>query len=116
MTYRVSHHSTSDDSTKYRSVDEIEHWKTVHSPITRFKKWVERKGWWSDKEESELHVTAKKEVTHAIDEAEKEEMPPLRDMFTDVYDELTSNLMEQETLLRETIQKHPLDFPKDIPL
>ncbi|KAJ0920715.1 putative 3-methyl-2-oxobutanoate dehydrogenase (2-methylpropanoyl-transferring) [Helianthus annuus] len=116
MTYRVSHHSTSDDSTKYRSVDEIEHWKTVHSPITRFKKWVERKGWWSDKEESELHVTAKKEVTHAIDEGEKEEMPPLRDMFTDVYDELTSNLMEQETLLRETIQKHPLDFPKDIPL
>nr|GFB44256.1 thiamin diphosphate-binding fold (THDP-binding) superfamily protein [Tanacetum cinerariifolium] len=28
MTYRVSHHSTSDDSTKYRSADEIEYWKT----------------------------------------------------------------------------------------
>ncbi|KAL8243298.1 hypothetical protein R6Q59_009556 [Mikania micrantha] len=113
MTYRVSHHSTSDDSTKYRSVDEIEHWKTMHSPIKRFRKWIERKGWWSNKEESILHVEAKKQVKHAIEEAEKEEMPPLRDMFTDVYDELPSNLMEQETVLRETIQRHPKDFPNN---
>ncbi|KAI3820410.1 hypothetical protein L1987_07957 [Smallanthus sonchifolius] len=116
MTYRVSHHSTSDDSTKYRSVDEIEHWKTVHSPITRLRKWVERKGWWGNKEESKLHFEATKQVKQAIDEAEKEEKPPLRDMFTDVYYELPSNLMEQETMLRETIQRHPKDFPKDMPL
>lgn len=51
-----------------------------------------------------------------MDEAEKEEKPPLRDMFTDVYKDLPSNLMEQEALLRETIQRHPQDFPKDIPL
>ncbi|PWA85251.1 dehydrogenase, E1 component, Thiamine diphosphate-binding fold protein [Artemisia annua] len=116
MTYRVSHHSTSDDSTKYRSTDEIEYWKTIHSPITRFRKWVERKGWWSDKEESELHLDVKKQVKHAMDEAEKQEKPPLRDMFTDVYEDLPSNLVEQETSLRETIQRHPQDFPKDIPL
>nr|XP_043607867.1 2-oxoisovalerate dehydrogenase subunit alpha 1, mitochondrial-like [Erigeron canadensis] len=116
MTYRVSHHSTSDDSTKYRSVNEIEHWRTLHSPITRFKKWVERKGWWSDKEESELHTNVTKQVKQVIDEAEKGEKPPLRDMFTDVYKDLPSNLLEQETLLRETIQKHPQDFPKNIPL
>ncbi|XP_076937156.1 2-oxoisovalerate dehydrogenase subunit alpha 1, mitochondrial-like [Bidens hawaiensis] len=116
MTYRVSHHSTSDDSTKYRSVDEIEHWKTTHSPITRLRKWAETKGWWSDTEELELHVEAKKQVKDAIDEAEKKEMPPLRDMFTDVYDELPSTLVEQETVLRETIQRHPQDFPKDIPM
>ncbi|XP_076919374.1 2-oxoisovalerate dehydrogenase subunit alpha 1, mitochondrial-like [Bidens hawaiensis] len=114
MTYRVSHHSTSDDSTKYRSVDEIEHWKTMHSPITRLRKWAERKGWWSDIEELELHAETKKQVKLAIDEAEKKNMPPLRDMFTDVYDELPSNLVEQETMLRETIQRHPQDFPKDI--
>ncbi|XP_076926628.1 2-oxoisovalerate dehydrogenase subunit alpha 2, mitochondrial-like [Bidens hawaiensis] len=116
MTYRVSHHSTSDDSTKYRCKDVTEHWKTVHSPITRLRNWVERKGWWSNKEESELHVETKKQVKHAIDEAEKEEMPLLRDMFTDVYDDLPSNLMEQEKLVRETIQRHPEDFPKDMPL
>ncbi|KAK1413371.1 hypothetical protein QVD17_35143 [Tagetes erecta] len=116
MTYRVSHHSTSDDSTKYRSKDEIEHWKTTNSPITRLQKWLERKHWWSDKEEAKLHVEAKIQVKQAIDEAEKEEMSPLRDMFTDVYDVLPSNLMEQETKLREIIQKHPKDFPKDVPV
>ncbi|KAI3717955.1 hypothetical protein L1987_69908 [Smallanthus sonchifolius] len=116
MTYRVSHHSTSDDSTKYRSKDVIEYWKTVHSPIMRLRKWVERKGWWSEKQESELHLEVKKQVKRAIDDAEKEEMPMLRDMFTDVYDELPSNIMEQERLLRETIHRHPDDFPKDIPL
>ncbi|KAK1406888.1 hypothetical protein QVD17_38497 [Tagetes erecta] len=116
MTYRVSHHSTSDDSTKYRSTDEIEHWKTTHSPVTRFQKWLERKGWWSDSEEAKLHVEAKKEVKQAIDEAEREEMPQLGDMFTDVYDVLPSNLMEQETSLRETIQRHPMDFPKNMPI
>ncbi|KAI3686105.1 hypothetical protein L1987_79776 [Smallanthus sonchifolius] len=61
MTYRVSHHSTSDDSTKYRSMDEIEHWKTKHSPITRLRKWVERKGWWDNNEESNLHFEATKQ-------------------------------------------------------
>ncbi|KAI7742214.1 hypothetical protein M8C21_017770, partial [Ambrosia artemisiifolia] len=116
MTYRVSHHSTSDDSTKYRSKDVIEYWKTMHSPITRLRNWVERKGWWSDKEEFELRIQTMKQVKNAIDEAEKEEMPLLREMFTDVYDDLPSNLMEQETLVRETIQRHQEDFPKDMPL
>lgn len=32
MTCRVGHHPTTDDSTKYRAKDEIEHWKTMHSP------------------------------------------------------------------------------------
>lgn len=27
MTYRVGHHSTSDDSTRYRSISEIKHWQ-----------------------------------------------------------------------------------------
>ncbi|MCD9560080.1 hypothetical protein HAX54_018521 [Datura stramonium] len=54
MTYRVSHHSTSDDSTKYRCVKEIEQWRTEKSPITRFRKWIQRNGWWADQNELEL--------------------------------------------------------------
>ncbi|GAB4844112.1 hypothetical protein Ancab_037419 [Ancistrocladus abbreviatus] len=33
LTYRLGHHSTSDDSTKYRPLDEIEHWKMARNPI-----------------------------------------------------------------------------------
>ncbi|GJU65098.1 dehydrogenase, E1 component, thiamine diphosphate-binding fold protein [Tanacetum coccineum] len=88
MTYRVGHHSTSDDSTKYRTKDEINHWRTVHSPITRFRKWMERKGWWTENEDSDLHIDVHKQVKNAIDEAEREEKPALEDMFKDVYEEL----------------------------
>lgn len=40
----------------YRSTGEIEHWETMHSPITRLRKLVERKCWWRKKEESQLHI------------------------------------------------------------
>jgi len=29
MTYRVGHHSTSDDSSKYRAVEEVKEWSVV---------------------------------------------------------------------------------------
>lgn len=116
LTYRVGHHSTSDDSTKYRPVDEIEHWKKARSPLARFRKWVARNGWWSDKDESELRTSVRKQLMHAIQVAERTEKPPLADMFTDVYDNLPSNLVEQERFIRDTIKKHPQDYPCDIPI
>ncbi len=35
MTYRIGHHSTSDDSSAYRSVDEVKQWDQKDHPITR---------------------------------------------------------------------------------
>ncbi|KAG5525168.1 hypothetical protein RHGRI_031746 [Rhododendron griersonianum] len=111
LTYRVGHHSTSDDSTKYRPVDEIEHWKMSRNPIARFRRWVDGNGWWNDKDESELRGNARKQLLHAIQAAEKVEKPPLSDLFTDVYENTPSNLIQQEELLRQTIQRHPQDYP-----
>ncbi|KAM7511147.1 hypothetical protein LguiB_010022 [Lonicera macranthoides] len=116
LTYRVGHHSTSDDSTKYRPVDEIEHWKKARSPIARYRKWVERNGWWSDDDESKLRANVRKQVIEAIQVAEKTEKPPLKDMFSDVYDKIPSNLHEQERFLREDVKRHPQDYPSDVPL
>ncbi|XP_050878911.1 2-oxoisovalerate dehydrogenase subunit alpha 2, mitochondrial isoform X1 [Lathyrus oleraceus] len=116
LTYRVGHHSTSDDSTKYRSTGEIEYWKMERNPVNRFKRWVERNGWWSEKDELELRSSVRKQLMHAIQVAEKAQKPPLEDMFTDVYDKLSSNLEEQERDLRKTIEKHPKDYPSDVPL
>ncbi|KAJ6918624.1 hypothetical protein NC651_012780 [Populus alba x Populus x berolinensis] len=62
LTYRVGHHSTSDDSTKYRPVDEIELWRSARDPITRFRKWIESNGWWSGEAESELRSNVRKQV------------------------------------------------------
>jgi 2-oxoisovalerate dehydrogenase E1 component alpha subunit len=40
MSYRQGHHSTSDDSTRYREVAEIKHWKDNFDPIERTKHYL----------------------------------------------------------------------------
>ncbi|KAJ0973121.1 hypothetical protein J5N97_021080 [Dioscorea zingiberensis] len=116
LTYRVSHHSTSDDSTKYRPIDEIEHWRTSRNPVSRYRKWIERNGWWDDEVEENLRSNVRKELMQAIQIAERLEKPPINELFTDVYDQVPSNLCEQEKSLREIIKKHPEDYPSDVPL
>ncbi|KAI4307204.1 hypothetical protein L6164_030416 [Bauhinia variegata] len=116
LTYRVGHHSTSDDSTKYRPIDEIEYWKMARNPVNRFKRWVERNDWWDDNKELELRSSVKKQLLQAIHVAEKTEKPPLEEVFNDVYDQPPSNLKEQERQLRETIKKRPKEYPSDVPL
>ena len=35
MFFRIGHHSTSDDSSAYRSVDEVRYWDQKDHPINR---------------------------------------------------------------------------------
>ncbi|KAK4804455.1 hypothetical protein SAY86_004272 [Trapa natans] len=116
LTYRVGSHSTSDDSTKYRPIDEIECWKMERNPVNKFRKWVESNGWWSDEAEVDLRAAVRKKLLQVIQNAEKAEKPPLAELFADVYDSLPLNLREQETELRETIKRHPEDYPSDVPV
>ncbi|KAF7846906.1 hypothetical protein BT93_L3604 [Corymbia citriodora subsp. variegata] len=116
LTYRTGHHSTSDDSTKYRPANEIEWWRTARDPVSRLRKWIESNGWWSEEAESELRSDVRKQLLHAIQVAEKVEKPPISDLFTDVYDVPPSNLREQEMVLRETIKRYPQEYPGDVPV
>jgi len=111
MTYRVGHHSTSDDSTKYRAADEIQYWKMSRNPVNRFRKWVEDNGWWSEEDESKLRSNARKQLLQAIQAAEKWEKQPLTELFNDVYDVKPKNLEEQELGLKELVKKQPQDYP-----
>lgn len=52
----------------------------------------------------------------AIQIAERLEKPAINELFTDVYDEAPSNLVEQEKSLREMVKKHPEDYPSDVPV
>lgn len=64
LTYRVGHHSTSDDSTKYRPANEIEWWRLARDPVARLRKWIERNGWWNDMAESELRNNLRHQVNY----------------------------------------------------
>merc|ERR1719474_225213 len=75
MTYRIGHHSTSDDSSAYRSVDEVRYWDQKDHPITRFYHYLVSKGVWSEAQEKEWKNESKKQVLEAFARAEKKQKP-----------------------------------------
>jgi 2-oxoisovalerate dehydrogenase E1 component alpha subunit len=110
MTYRVSHHSTSDDSFAYRARVEVEDWKRRDNPIIRLRKWMETKGCWDENMEREARETIRRDVLRAFNEAEKDRKPPIRSMFEDIYADLTPDLEAQMTQLREHLEKYPDEY------
>ncbi|CVK93862.1 related to pyruvate dehydrogenase (lipoamide) alpha chain precursor [Fusarium mangiferae] len=110
MTYRVSHHSTSDDSFAYRARVEVEDWKRRDNPITRLRKWMEAKGIWDEAKEKEARSDLRKEILKAFSEAEREKKPPIRGMFEDIYEELTDDLKAQMKELKEMLDKYPEEY------
>lgn len=116
LTYRVGHHSTSDDSSKYRSKDEIEHWRNTRDPIMRLRKWLQSNGWWNDEEEHNLWTNLRGQMMSALQNAELRKKPCLAHLFEDVYDAVPGNLKEQKRQVCDIVQKYPKDYPSDIPL
>ena len=89
MSYRVSHHSTSDDSFAYRAKRDVEEWKRRDNPISRLRKWMERKGLWDEDQEKEFRTMIRKEVLQELTAAQKTKKPAIKTMFEDVYEEIT---------------------------
>lgn len=110
MSYRISHHSTSDDSFAYRARVEVEDWKRRDNPITRLRKYLEKKGLWEDEKEKDARGRIRKEVLKAFSEAEKEKKPPLRSMFEDVYEEITPETRRQMEELKGVIDRYPEEY------
>jgi len=113
MTYRVGHHSTSDDSTVYRESSEVNRWQRDHNPISRLRLWLEEKGWWSQEEHVATQTDAKKQVIEAMKNAENEKKPHIDYLFSDVYDELPPHLIEQREQLKQHLAKYGEHYPLD---
>ena len=107
----IGHHSTSDDSTAYRSVDEVKYWHQQDHPIGRLRKYMEQKGWWNDKLETEWKDETKRSVMKAFVSAEQKIEPNIREMFNDVYDEWPDNLKEQYEELMEHLKLYGEHYP-----
>ena len=54
MTYRIGHHSTSDDSSKYRPAVEVKSWNTTNCPIRRLQGLLRDREVWNDESEQQL--------------------------------------------------------------
>jgi 2-oxoisovalerate dehydrogenase E1 component alpha subunit len=99
VTYRVAGHSTSDDPTKYRPVDEAEHWP-LGDPIARLKAHLIAQGEWSD----ERHTQMEAELTDALRSAQAaaeavgtlgKSKPSVAEMFEGVFKEPDWRVIEQ---------------------
>jgi 2-oxoisovalerate dehydrogenase E1 component alpha subunit len=113
MTYRIGHHSTSDDSTRYRSADEIAYWLENENPIARIRFFLEARKLWDSTQEAELRKQVRKDVLHELSRAERCKKPPAMELFTDVYNELPKHLREQKHELQEHLSKYKDKYALD---
>lgn len=60
--FRIGHHSTSDDSSAYRSIEEVNQWDSTDQPIGRLRKYMEQRSWWDDTQEKEWRDSTRKQV------------------------------------------------------
>lgn len=87
MTYRVGHHSTSDDSSAYRSLSAVESVKKLDSPLFRLRRYLESlpEPRWSTERDNMTKDAAKRAILREFSKAEKDKKPALAEMFGDVF-------------------------------
>lgn len=107
MAVRMGHHSTSDDSTRYREQQEMDVWKESDNPIQRMRLYLTSLGCYSKEREDEYRKEVRKEVLVALKKAEKGPMLDVEHMFDDVYDEIPKHLAEQAEEVQRHVKKYP---------
>lgn len=83
-------------------------WTLNNNPITRLGNYLEKyhQREFNGKEDEELRKKYRNETIQALKNAVNEPFPPISELFTDVYDEMTSNLKEQQQDLNDHLKKY----------
>jgi 2-oxoisovalerate dehydrogenase E1 component alpha subunit len=104
VTYRMGPHSSSDDPKRYRTDEELAEWQK-RDPLIRFRRYLEKKRFWTEADEKKAQEETNREIDEAIKHAEKLPRPALETLFTDVYAEMPWHLEEQLRELRVEKQR-----------
>lgn len=110
MTYRVGHHSTSDDSTAYRSAEEIKSWSS-ESPIYKLQTYMKERNLWNEEKEQQTLEQAKKDVLKAFYAAEAKLKPKWTEMFGGVYATMPKHLQKQMNEMKLHVEKYKEHYP-----
>ncbi len=102
-TYRMSHHTTADDATRYRDDKDVAAWKK-RDPISRMKKFLTGKKLWNDKLEKELTAKTKLWIDGEVKAYEEFAAPNPLNMFADNYAKAPRALIEQRAELEELLK------------
>ena len=110
MTYRVGNHSTSDFAERYRDEKEMTKWKELiekfSNPIARLEKYLLKKGLVGKDDAQKYRDEAKKQVRDALKVSNETRKPAIDELFNDVLENLSPNLVEQKRELKEHIKKY----------
>jgi pyruvate dehydrogenase E1 component alpha subunit/2-oxoisovalerate dehydrogenase E1 component alpha subunit len=94
VTFRMGGHSSSDDPTRYRSAELVQHWER-RDPVVRMERWLRAQGLLTDADLATWTAEINDEISAAIKEAEAMPPPALETMFTDVYKDMPPHIAEQ---------------------
>ena len=106
FTYRMSHHTTADDSTRYRNEAEVKEWEKK-DPISRLRLFMEKNKIWSSKDEENLLKEVNEKIEKAVKDFEATTIDKPSAFFDYVYQELTQELKEQKEYLEKTLSEKP---------
>eukprot|EP01133_Synstelium_polycarpum_P019009 gene19009-22754_t len=95
------------------TTEEINYWKEKKNPVNRLKNYMLRRGWWTEEQEKASVAESRQAVRDALTKAEKQKKPKISELFNDVYDEMTPNLIEQQKEMLEHLKLYPDDYPID---
>ena len=96
LTYRFGPHSLSgDDPTRYRSKEESGEWEQK-DPLVRYRRFMEKKGLWSEDEETAVIEEAKQAVADAVKKADDIEKMTIAGLIDSVYETTPAALEEQK--------------------
>ena len=102
-TYRMGHHTTADDATRYRSDKVVDSWKKK-DPILRMKKFLVARKLWNEQKEKGLTNETKKWIDGEVSAYENFPAPNPLDMFANNYEHATWPLVEQRAQLEELLK------------
>jgi pyruvate dehydrogenase E1 component alpha subunit len=106
--YRYGPHSTSDDPRRYRTDQEVAHWKET-DPLARLRQLLTTSRAWDDAHEASLWEETRAKVAQALEAAEKTAPLAPETFLDDVFATPTPRLLEEraefEALLRDGVVK-----------
>ncbi|CAD6188301.1 unnamed protein product [Caenorhabditis auriculariae] len=88
-------------------------WGDKDHPISRFKRYITERGWWSESDEKEWQSESRKNVLTAFEKAEKTKLAHYHDMFEGVYENLPEKLRRQRAELDQHIEEYKDHYPMD---
>ncbi|MCW8882148.1 MAG: pyruvate dehydrogenase (acetyl-transferring) E1 component subunit alpha [Sedimenticola sp.] len=98
ISYRLSHHTTADDATRYRSDKELEEHRQF-DPVPRLKRFMTQRDIWSDEQDEQMLTECKAEIEQEVKQYLESEPQAPESMFDSLYAELPGELARQRQSL-----------------